>query len=278
MDLVFAVCVIKFRQPPRGIGPAKETHMKISIDTLPLWEAFRQPEPCPFCRLEHRMEELFVETYLGESVMEPDTRVEVNAKGFCPEHYRLLLQQKSSKLGLALMTHTHLKETIRAVEADMDAIGRALEGADSFMKRAAGSKDIGGMLAGACDRARGRAATCAVCERIELHMERYYETALSMWERDADFRKLYETSSGFCLPHWGRQLRASGGSLVSKKRIEFIGKLNEIEKRALSELERDLEGFTRKFDYRNADKPWGNSKDALPRAINMLEGQTIQPD
>jgi hypothetical protein len=61
--------------------------------------------------------------------------------------------------------------------------------------------------------------------------------------------------------------------------MEFIVKLNEIEKKALSELERDLEWFTRKFDYRNADKPWGNSRDALSRAINTLEGYIIRsPD
>ncbi len=30
----------------------------------------------------------------------------------------------------------------------------------------------------------------------------------------------------------------------------------------------DLEWFTDKFDYRNEDKPWKNSKDALPRSMN----------
>jgi hypothetical protein len=54
--------------------------------------------------------------------------------------------------------------------------------------------------------------------------------------------------------------------------------LNEIEKKALADMERDIEWFTRKFDYRNSDKPWGNSKDALPRAINMIEGYIVKSE
>jgi len=248
--------------------------MKISIDTLPLWDAFKQADICPFCQLEGRMEALFIDTYLGESVMEPDVRVEVNAKGFCPTHYRLLFQQKTSKLGLALMTHTHLKETIGELGRGMDALTRQLDGADTLVKRAAGSRDLGAALRELAEETGRRAAACAVCERVEQHMRRYFETAYSMWERDSDFRKLFGQCRGFCLPHWGRQLEATRGLVVGKKQAEFIRLLVGMEKKALSELEKDLEWFTRKFDYRNTDKPWGNSKDALPRAINMLEGHT----
>jgi hypothetical protein len=39
----------------------------------------------------------------------------------------------------------------------------------------------------------------------------------------------------------------------------------------MKEMEDGLEWFTNKFDYRNADAPWKNSKDALPRAMGMLK-------
>ena len=45
--------------------------------------------------------------------------------------------------------------------------------------------------------------------------------------------------------------------------------------RNLNKLEGDLEGFTLKFDYRNADKPWGDSKDALERAVNKMQGWCV---
>lgn len=250
--------------------------MKISIDTLPLWDAFRQTELCPFCHLEHRLEELFIDTYLGDSVMEPDVRVEVNKKGFCRDHYALLYRQKTSKLGLALMTHTHLKETIGALGREMDALEKRCAEGDTLIKRAAGAREFGSLLDGIAAAAERRKDACMVCERMALHMERYYETALDMWERDADFARLAAQAKGFCIPHWGRQLAACKGLVMSKKRIEFMRMLNEKQKESLAELEKDLEWFTRKFDYLNTDKPWGNSKDALPRAINVLEGEIIR--
>lgn len=252
--------------------------MRITIDTLPLWDAFKQTNICPFCHLENRMEELFIDTYLGESVMEPDVRVEVNAKGFCPDHYRLLFLQKASKLGLALMTHTHLQELTRSIDRlteSMNALGK--EGG-TLLRRATGSKDLSSALEGAALFADGIQDSCVVCQRVEIHMERYVETALHMWEHDSDFRRLYDQCQGFCIPHWGRQLKACKGAFITKKQLEFIQKINEIEKKALSDLEKDLEWFTRKFDYRNTDKPWGNSKDALPRAINTIEGYIVKSD
>lgn len=252
--------------------------MRITIDTLPLWDAFKQTDICPFCHLDQRMEELFIDTYLGESVMEPDTRVEVNAKGFCQDHYKLLFQQKTSKLGLSLMTHTHLQEIIKAVEKQIAALDACAEQGSTLFKRAAGQRDFNTALNHAALFSEKGRDTCVVCERTAIHMERYYETALHMWEHDSDFRKLFEACRGFCIPHWGSQLKACKGALITKKQIEFINKLNEIEKKSLSELEKDLEWFTRKFDYRNTDKPWGNSKDALPRAINTIEGYIVKSD
>ena len=37
-------------------------------------------------------------------------------------------------------------------------------------------------------------------------------------------------------------------------------------------VEADLNWFTLKFDYRNRDKPWGSSRDAVERALIKLRG------
>ena len=39
-----------------------------------------------------------------------------------------------------------------------------------------------------------------------------------------------------------------------------------------STLRNDVEWFTLKYDYRNHQADWKNSKDALPRAIRKLGG------
>ena len=42
----------------------------------------------------------------------------------------------------------------------------------------------------------------------------------------------------------------------------------------MQRIEAEVEWFTKKFDYRNKDADWGNSKDAIPRSIEKLTGLT----
>ena len=57
-------------------------------------------------------------------------------------------------------------------------------------------------------------------------------------------------------------------SLFKETIAEFM------EKGLDAELEEDL-GYS-KFDYRNQDKPWGNSRDAVKRSVNKLCHQVIE--
>ena len=43
-------------------------------------------------------------------------------------------------------------------------------------------------------------------------------------------------------------------------------------------LEGEIEWFTKKFDYRNSDKPWGNSRDAVKRSVNKLRWHVVDED
>ena len=40
----------------------------------------------------------------------------------------------------------------------------------------------------------------------------------------------------------------------------------------LSRVKQDLDWLIAKYDYRNAGAPWGNSRDALQRAMQKLQG------
>ena len=51
--------------------------------------------------------------------------------------------------------------------------------------------------------------------------------------------------------------------------------LTRVELDALGRVEKDLEWFTLKFDYRNRDKPWGNSQDAVERSVNKMRGGSV---
>ena len=94
--------------------------MRYHIDTIPVWDALKQQGECPLCALRRSIEAADVDRFLGGSVMEPDTRVRVNEKGFCQRHHVLLYAQQN-RLGHALMTHTHLKETAGKAHKLLDA-------------------------------------------------------------------------------------------------------------------------------------------------------------
>ena len=86
--------------------------MKQHIDTAPVWESYRQDCECPMCLLYNKAETANVGYFLGESVMEQSQRIEVNQKGFCAAHFKRMYDV-GNRLGLALMTHTYMKQTTK---------------------------------------------------------------------------------------------------------------------------------------------------------------------
>ena len=114
--------------------------------------------------------------------------------------------------------------------------------------------------------------TCVICGDIQSHMERYFYTFLHLWKTDAAFREKWQASRGVCLPHAADLLFCSQKHLSGSARREFATSLLSLVKANLVQDEKDLEWFTLKFDYRNQQKPWGNSRDALERTVNRLRG------
>jgi len=235
--------------------------MKEHIDTIPLWEAFREEGECPLCRLHSRNEAKYREYFMGSSVMEPDVRVETNKKGFCARHYGQMFRM-SNRLSLALSTHTYLKDVISRVEED----ARAREGAPRktglFARRSAAAAEADGIAA--------VAGTCILCERLEDTMRQYVETLYVVWKKESEFKRVFAAGKGFCLHHYGLLLREAPANLSGADLSDFTKTLIATEREALARIEKELEWFTLKFDYRNADKPWGNSEDAVERTLNKL--------
>lgn len=233
--------------------------MKEHIDTIPLWEAFREDCECPLCRLHSRNEANYREYFMGASVMEPNVRVETNQKGFCARHYNQMFRM-SNRLGLALSTHTYLKDVITRVNTDAAARTQPKK-TGLFAKKQASPQDD------TLDRI-GR--SCILCERLETTMTRYIETLFVVWKKESEFRAVFSGCKGFCLPHYSMLMTAAGQNLSGAELSSFTADLIKTEQTALARMEKELEWFTLKFDYRNADKPWGNSEDAVERTLNKL--------
>ena len=74
--------------------------MRYHIDTIPVWDAMKLGGECPLCALRRKVELMDVDRYLGASVMEPDTRIQVNEKGFCQRHHKMLTEKKNTVLDI----------------------------------------------------------------------------------------------------------------------------------------------------------------------------------
>ena len=125
--------------------------MQYHIQTAPIWDAFKENDGCPLCKLYARAESRLVKQYLGEAVMEPDYRVRVNERGFCDKHL-VKLYDGNNKLGLALQLHTRTEHIIKCIDVPLNA------------KQAR-------KLA---DRLEKTANTCVICDEVDEVMNRYY--------------------------------------------------------------------------------------------------------
>ena len=103
-------------------------------------------------------------------------------------------------------------------------------------------------------------------------MDRYLDVIFYEYFIDPAFKKRFDEGSGYCLPHLASLLRGAAKYLNQNQAAEWVGKLSELQNRSLEELRDDVEWFTLKFDHRNFDKDWKNSKDAIPRTIHKIRG------
>ena len=181
-------------------------------------------------------------------MMEPDVRIKTNRQGFCRTHYDLMFVRKN-RLGMALTLESHLAE----LEKDLRDGG------------------IGGGLGNKPLKRIGELeADCYICRRVNGNFEKMADTVVWLWQTDEDFPKKLRAQPLFCLPHY-RLLLAVGQKRLGRKRMpEFAAACGEVVGGYMTELQKDVSWFCKKFDYRFQDEPWGNSKDAVERAIRFL--------
>ena len=225
-----------------------------TIYTIPINEAFdaslEEGKGCPFCRLYEKFEKDEVDLILGGSMMEPDIRVKTNRQGFCRRHYDKLLE-KRNRLGLALILESHLAE----IRAEMKG----------------GLKDaVKGPGTTACERIRELEKSCYLCSRIGFSFGKVMENAVLLWEKEPAFRKKAEAQPYYCLPHFENYLRHAKAELGKKDLALFYKQVASPTLAYFDELCEDVSWFCKKFDYRYDEEPWGNSKDAVERAVVFL--------
>ena len=238
--------------------------MKYTLDTIPVLDAYKADCECPLCKLRILCEDQYLDTMLSSAYMEPEWRIKSNETGFCTRHFELMFDRRN-RLGLALMTHTHMIEVIKSLEK---ILGEGDSGKRGLFARKSAED-------GAPAKIRARMEGCVICEQVDSAMERYAYTIAQLYFTNAEFKQLFASSKGFCLPHLALVLEMAEKTLSGAQMPEFKKAVATLELENLKRIEGEIEWFTLKFDYRNDGKPWGNSQDAPDRAINKLMGACV---
>ena len=235
------------------------------IHTIPILDALRDPKHCAFCVMRSKVEGDAIRFIMSPAYMEDDVRMETNKLGFCETHL-VAMYNAQNRLGLALMLHTHIRKLSKDISSKVN----------SKLPAPFFGKDTSGPIATMRAHLDKTLATCYVCNSVESTFARYLGTFLYMWGKGGEDARLIKSQKGYCLPHF-TMLLAEAENLSRSKRDKFMEEIARPQLAHMKELEENLEWFTLKFDHRNANEPWKNAKDALPRALALMgvkEGAT----
>ena len=147
---------------------------KYQLETIPVWDGIKSQSECFICDLMQQAEKDSLEFFLGSSVMNPETRVRVNATGFCPEHTAKLVESGHPN-SMAVMWETHLERT----RDELQKVFKGLENGKNLKKTVANLDEVLGQ------REKG----CLICQRMRDRLDRYCFTIPYIWGQDPEFRK-----------------------------------------------------------------------------------------
>jgi len=253
--------------------------MKEKIYTIPVTDAFSADCECPLCVLEKKLEDESVDYALGPALMEPDKRQETNELGFCRKHFEAMYNKQVNRLGLALMIDTFLQEKNTAMKKLYESKSSALEKdaatglvknlSNKLSSKQTDTEKLVDELVSQLDSIEKR---CAICKKLDHTMDRYIDVVFYLYFREPEFREKFHSTKGFCFKHLKQLLSSTKKHLNVKETAIFTRNLMEIQLVNMERIEKEVDWFTKKFDYRFNDAPWGNSKDAVPRSIQKIRG------
>lgn len=234
--------------------------MKLSIEQVKIYEAFEnQSVECPLCIIESEYERQLIEVILGEMVMDSEFYTKIgNEFSFCRWHFEKL-NKAYDKLGLALILDKIIDVELKKIDKDAPSLSKNSFISTIFKPNSKIKRD-------------NKNEECFICNKIHAHIIDNIGILLNLWIQEKDFRDLYKNCKGFCKKHYLLMLSHCNNHVYDKEVNEFIEVTKEIQKKHLKELQEDIQWFIKKFDYLNADAPWGTSKGAVQRALKKIVG------
>lgn len=245
--------------------------MKEQLYTIPLMDALRAEDECPFCYIERNLEEHALDFVLGpeSSYMQEDVREETDKMGFCRKHYQKMFQY-GNPLGNALILDTHLKRMLKELKGEMQSYSDAAK--VGFMQRIRKDMTTVKSSNNVSRWIREKSGSCYICNHVKNNYDRYLATFFVLFKKqEAEFMELVKKGKGFCLPHLADILDAAPLYLNEKEQKQLRDILFPQMEENLERMLEELAWFEKKFDYRYREAEWKNSKDAVQRAMQKME-------
>ncbi len=249
--------------------------MKETLYTIPLMDAFKAEDECPFCYIERKLEQDSLDYILGSAsaYMQSDIREKTNRLGFCRAHYRRMFQYGNT-LGNAIMLSSYFKELNEELQKKLSG---TKPGKPSLFRRKKSAPEDDASEDQSSNTAlsswiRRRETDCFLCGKQKDTYRRYIDTFFMMVRSDSDFYQTMKHSKGFCLYHFADLIGEADSRLNGRQLEDFYKDLFALMKENMNRIEEDVDWFIDKFDYRNRDADWKNSRDAVQRAMQKLCG------
>lgn len=246
--------------------------MKEELYTIPLMDAFRENDECPFCYIERNVEQNALDFVLGSdaSYMQDHVRMETDRIGFCREHYRKMFAYGET-LANALILETRLKFLMKEMQKEMKSYGPTSKIGlmDKMRKDVSATRDSNNVSKWVHEKEE----SCYICNHIKRNYDRYVATFFYLYKKaDKEFIDLVKNGKGLCLHHLADILDAVPLYLNEKEQVSLREILFAQMEANMERVLGDIDWLEKKFDYRYKDAEWKDSRDAVQRAMQKITG------
>ena len=243
--------------------------MKEQLHTIPISDAMANAGECPFCYIEQKTEEHMMDFVLGHgaSYMEADIRDMTDREGFCRAHFKKMFDYGNS-LGNAWI----LKTLMKRHEEEMDHVWKTFRPDAAAKRSSLFGKKTDGSSNSIVEWINRRESTCFICNSVKNTFQAYMKTFFSMYKKDVDFRAQVANTKGFCLDHFKVLCEGADEQLSGEEKKEFYASVLPLMKENFHRVYEDVAWFIEKYDYKNKDADWKDSKDAIQRGMQKLSG------
>ena len=241
--------------------------MKETLYTIPLNDAINADDECPFCFIEREIEQDLLDFVLGSgsSYMESDVREATDHAGFCRTHFKKMFDYGNT-LGNGWILKTHYMQINKELKEQFQKYTPTKTPLMGKYKKISEPVSSIGVWMAAKDK------SCYVCNRFKDTYDRYMDTFFFLYKKDDAFRKKVLSGKGFCLTHFAYLCEYGETRLSDKEKKEFYPAIFELMDKNMARLQEDVTWLVDKFDYRNQNADWKNSKDAIQRGMQKLKG------